>query len=103
MNRYLSDIKNQKIIAIYELNNMIEFVYNKNGVEKSMVIRKLCHFGPMYDGCWFEFSNIALDSQRSVMLKQPSTKLQDIESIEDMNFYSKELENGAYQPCYYSR
>ena len=96
MNRYLSDIKTEKIIAIYELNNLIEFVYSKDDVEKSMVIRKACHFGPMYDGCWFEFSNIALDSQRSIILKQPSIILQDIESIEDMNFYSKELENGAY-------
>ena len=96
MNRYLSDIKDEKIIAIYELNNFTEFVYSKNGVEKSMVIREACHFGPMYDGCWFEFSNIALNSQRNYALKKLSTRLSDINFIQDMNFYVKDLDNGAY-------
>ena len=96
MNRYLSDIKDEKIIAIYELNSFTEFVYSKNGVEKSMLIREACHFGPMYDGCWFEFSNIALNSQRNDALKKLSTRLSDIDFIRDMNFYSKKLHNGAY-------
>jgi len=95
-NRYISDIKNCKIVAVYEVSRYIEFCYIKDDIQKSFTIEKNCHFGPMYDGCWFEFGGVALPLVFGTEVKQPSKRFDDVESIEEINFYTKLLDNGAY-------
>ena len=96
MSRYINDIKNQKILKVYETGNFIEFVYEKEGVIKSFTIRQRCHFGPMYDGCWFEFGGVELPSWIVADKKKLSKRFENVESILEINSYSKELDNGAY-------
>jgi len=95
-NRYISDIKNCKIVAVYEVRRYIEFCYIKDNIQKSLIIEQNCHFGPMYDGCWFEFGGVALPSELDREVKKLSKTFSDIESIQEINFYTKELDNGVY-------
>jgi len=95
-NRYISDIKGCKIVDVYEVSRYIEFCYIKDNIQKSFTIEQNCHFGPMYDGCWFEFGGVALPSELGRKVKKISKNFSDIESIEEINFYNKSLDNGAY-------
>jgi len=85
-NRYISDIKGCKIVAVYEVSRYIEFCYIKDNIQKSLTIEKNCHFGPMYDGCWFEFGGVALPSELAGEVKKISKRFDDVESIEEINF-----------------
>ncbi|SFV61031.1 Guanosine polyphosphate pyrophosphohydrolases/synthetases [hydrothermal vent metagenome] len=84
---YINDIKNTKVLAIYELNDNFEIHYEKDGVKKLLSIYHWCHFGPMHDGCWFEFSSIELQSVYVNPNKKISQKLKDIDTIEDILLY----------------
>ncbi|MFA6396674.1 MAG: hypothetical protein WCW84_11980 [Sulfurimonas sp.] len=98
-NDYIAEIQNNKVIAIYELDRLmgaIEILYLKDGVEKSLSIQTKCHFGPMYDGCWFEFGDIPLPDIHSGKKKKLSSRFSDIDMIESMNFYTTPTGNGAY-------
>jgi predicted nucleic acid-binding protein len=96
MSRYINDVKNQKILGVYEIGRFIEFVYEKEGIEKSFTIDQLCRFGPMYDGCWFVFGGVELPSWIISEKKKLSKRFEDIKSITEINRYSKKLEYGAY-------
>ena len=84
---YINDVKNVKVLAIYELNDNFEIHYEKDGVKKVLSIYHWCRFGPMYDGCWFEFSSIELQSVYVNPNKTVSQKLKDIDTIEEMIMY----------------
>ena len=93
--KYLSDVNNIKVLKVYEVDRYlpyIEIVYLKEGIEKSLMIQSKCHFGPMYNGCWFEISDKPIESSK----KKVSSKLADINYIETINTYVEEIDNGAY-------
>jgi hypothetical protein len=96
MSRYINDVKNQKILKVYETGRFIEFVYEKDSIVKSFTIEQNCHFGPMYDGCWFVFGGVELPSWIVSMKRKLSKRFEDIESITEVNTYSKKHDNGAY-------
>ena len=84
---YINDVKNVKVLAIYELNDNFVIHYEKDGVKKVLSIYHWCRFGPMHDGCWFEFSSIELQSVYVNSDKKISSKLKDIDIIEEMIMY----------------
>ncbi|WP_457749131.1 HD domain-containing protein [Sulfurimonas sp.] len=93
--RYINDIINAKVRAVYEVDNYIEIVYEQEMLQKSFTIEQQCHFGPMHDGCWFNFGGVALPAVLRKK-KQLSTRLSDIDSVVEINKYVKKLYNGAY-------
>jgi len=90
---YINDIKDVKVLAVYELNDNFEIVYLNDGLQKSSSICHQCHFGPMYDGCWFVLSGIGLSMRNKTLSK----RLQGINKIVEIKLFVKPLENGAYQ------
>ena len=84
---YINDVKNVKVLAIYELNRSFEIHYEKDGVKKLLSIYHRCSFGPMHDGCWFVFSSIELQSLYEDTDKKISQKLKDIDIIEEIIMY----------------
>ena len=94
---YINDIKNVKVIEVYEINDNFEILYLKDGLKKSLSISHQCHFGPMYDGCWFELSGIALPMNNNLGKKTLTKRLVDIDMLLEIKLFVKPLENGAYQ------
>jgi len=93
---YINDVKNVKVLAIYELNDDFVIHYEKDGVKKVLSIYHWCRFGPMYDGCWFEFSSIELQSVYVNSDKKISQKLKDIDIIEEIVLYQGDDKGSAY-------
>ena len=93
---YINDVKNVKVLAVYEMNDNFEIHYEKDGVKKLLSIYYWCHFGPMYDGCWFEFSSIELQSVYINPDKKISQRLKDIDVIEEIVLYQGDDNGSAY-------
>ncbi len=93
---YLNDIKNTRVLAIYEINDNFEIHYEKDGLKKILSIYHQCHFGPMYDGCWFTFSSIELQSVYIKPNKKISQRLKDIDTIEEIIIYHGKDEDSEY-------
>jgi len=94
---YINDIKDAQVIEVHELNDNFEIVYLKDGLKKSLSISHQCHFGPMYDGCWFELSGIGLSMRSYWGKKTLSERLKGIDTIVEIKLFVKPLDNGAYQ------
>jgi hypothetical protein len=97
MSRYLNDIKNTKILEVYELNNNFEIVYEKDNIKKSLYISHRCSFGPSGNECWFEFSGVALLMQNSSTKKAISQRLVKIDQLIEINIYSDDRHNGVFE------
>jgi len=93
MSRYLNDIKNTKVLAVYELDDAFEIVYEKDNIKKSLAIHHKCSLGSMGIGCWFNFSGIALSNENKIISK----KLSNIFSIIEINIYSKANNTSKYE------
>lgn len=90
-------ILNSKILKVYELQGTyIEFVYEYDGIKHSFVIEKKCHFGAMYDGCWFDFGYVPLPNYLDGFKKELSKDFNDIDTILEINEYTKSHYYGAY-------
>ena len=100
MSKNITDIKNTKVVNVYELNDNFEIVYLHDGIEKSFTIYHWCSFGPRGDGCWFEISGIPLTQENNFGKKSISTKLLDIDTIVDINIYNTK-NKGGYDECHY--
>jgi hypothetical protein len=100
MSKNITDIKNTKVIKIYELTDDFEIVYLKDGIEKSFTIYHRCNFGPRGNGCWFEISGIPLEQQNYFGKKIISTRLLDIDTIVDIHIYHTKSK-GGFDECHY--
>lgn len=94
---YLNDIKNTKILEVYELDDNLEIVYLKDDIKKSLSIYHSCSFGPRGDGCWFVLSGISLSKRSNWGQKNISKRLIDIDTVLEINIYSKAHYNGGYE------
>lgn len=92
---YINDIKNVKVIEVYELDDNFEILYLKDGIEKSLSICQRCTFGSMGTGCWFELSGIALFMKSN--LREKSKRLLDIDTIMEINIYYEGHYNSGYE------
>ena len=93
MSKYLNDIKNTKVLEVYELYDAFEIVYEKDNIQKSLSIYPKCSLGSMGIGCWFNFSAIALSDENKIISK----KLSNIFSIIEINIYSKANNTSKYE------
>jgi len=94
---YVNDIKNVKVLEVYELNDNFEIVYIKDGLTKSLSIYHGCSFGPRGEGCWFELSGVGLLASSYWGKKVVSKRLVNINTIVEINIYYAPIENGEYQ------
>jgi len=81
--RLLTDIKDAKVLEVFEKYSNIEIRYVKDGIEKSLSIYHNCRFSSMGSGCWFEFSGIPLHKYN----KKISKRLKNIDTIKEINLY----------------
>jgi hypothetical protein len=94
---YINDIKNVKVLEVYENNDIFEIVYLKDGLQKSLTIYHWCSFGLRGEGCWFELSGIGMMKSNNWGKKHISKRLINIDTIVEINIYYKPIENGEYQ------
>lgn len=90
---YINDIKNVKVIEVYEINDNFEILYLKDGLKKSLSISHQCNFGR----CLFELSGIALPMTNNWGKKTLTKRLVDIDMLLEIKLFVKPLENGTYQ------
>jgi len=93
MSKYLNDIKNTKVIKVYELNNNFEIVYEKDDIEKSLSVYHKCSISSMRSGCWFVLSGIALPKKDKTIFNRFS----DIDTIVEINNYFQSGYNDGYE------
>ena len=97
-NYYINDIKNTKVIKVYELDGNFEIVYLKDNIKKSLSIYHKCSIGGNSGtGCWFEFCGISLTKRGNRGNKTISKKLLNIDIVVEINIYSKAHYNGGYE------
>jgi hypothetical protein len=94
---YINDIKNVKVLEVYENNDIFEIVYMKDGLQKSLTIYHWCSFGPRGNGCWFELSGVGMMKSNLWGRKHISKRLVNIDTIVEINIYYKPIDNGEYQ------
>jgi len=90
---YINDIRDVQVVEVHELIDNFEIIYLKDGLKKLLSISHQCHFGPMYDGCWFVLSGIGLPMGKKTLSK----RLKGIEKIVEIKLFVKPLDNGEYQ------
>lgn len=93
----IEKIKNIKVLKVYNLSQEVEgrlkIIYEEDQTKKVLSIISGCHFGPMYEGCWFD---IELEEYKEFDKRFDTSKFSDIELIEKINIYTKSIDNGAH-------
>lgn len=94
-NNRIKALENVEVIKIYEICFAsfinLEIVYKKDSIEKIVTIKPQCHFGPMHEGCWYEFGLEPFDKNKTL-----SSMLSNVAFIETTRTYLKDIYNGAY-------
>lgn len=104
---YLKTIQDIKVNDIYEyiteeaLIPHIEIHYTKNNTKGVLSIIPKCHFGSMYNGCWFDIGDKPVPEvvdQRFPYTREKkiSSQFANIDLIKTINIYAIEIDNGGY-------